>query len=233
MAASNLGEVEASRAYARESLRIARERHDKRQIEWALRTLSFNEPDLKERRRLLDECEQILQELGSEAGLGWVTYLRGFVSLEEGDPNAAIETLTASAALFRRLGRRWETVNAELEIGYALILAGRRAEALPRVIASLIDAVDGDAPSEITEGLVLVGAHVIDSDPATATRLLAKARAIAHEEGNELDPLLGARLFATTEQSARAQLGTRFDAEWEAGSKLTLDEAVALARDAE
>jgi len=230
LAASNMGEIEAGRAYARESLRIARERHDKREIEWALRVLSFNEPDLDERRRLLDECEQLLKELGNEPGLGWVTYLRGFVSLAEGDPNAAADVFAASAGLFRRLGRRWEAVNAELDIGYALILAGRGAEALPRVTASLLDAVDEDSPMEISKGLILIAALEMDRSAATATRLLAKARAIAEEEGNVLDPLSEARLFATAERSARANLGEQFEAEWDAGRRLTLEGAVGLAR---
>ena len=38
-------------------------------------------------------------------------------------------------------------------------------------------------------------------------------------------------LFETTERAARERLGQRFEAEWEAGSGLTLEEAVALALD--
>ena len=50
--------------------------------------LSFDEPDLDERRRLLDECERLLRELANEAGLGWVTYLRGMTFIEEQNPSA-------------------------------------------------------------------------------------------------------------------------------------------------
>ena len=55
LAASNLGEIQLAGRYASESLAPARERNDTRQIEWALRVLSFNEPDVEERRRLLHE----------------------------------------------------------------------------------------------------------------------------------------------------------------------------------
>ena len=147
LAAANLGEAEVARAYARESLALARERDDKRQIEWALRVLSFDEPDLDERRRLLHECERLLRELGDDAGLGWVTFLRGMTLLDEGRFDAARETLEQAAALFRELGRRWEATNAEITVGYTLVAADRHAEARPILEGALANAVDLDSPS--------------------------------------------------------------------------------------
>jgi len=232
LAASNLGYVEAGRGYANQALALAREQQDKRQIEWALRVLSFDEPDLVERRRLLDECERILEELGSEAGLGWVTYLRGLTFIEEHDPDRAREAFEGAAGLFRRLGRPWEAVNAELDIGYALISADRGAEALPLMKAALAEAVEIDSPIEVIKALIFLAAIVIDSDAAAAARLLAKARTIVEEEGSEPDPRSEGRLVEPTEQTARARLGERFQPEWEAGSRMTLVEAVAMAGEA-
>ena len=102
LAAANLGESEVAREYARESLEIARERNDKRQIEWALRVLSFDEPDLDERRRLLHECEALLRELGDDGGLGWVTFLLGVTLLDEGRFKEAREALNRAVAIFTR-----------------------------------------------------------------------------------------------------------------------------------
>src|SRR5206468_11730459 len=116
LAAANLGERDHAREYARESLALARERDDQRQIEWALRVLSFDEPDLDERRRLLQECERLLRELGNDAGLGWVTFLRGLTFVIEGRFDSARETLEQAAALFRDLGRQWEATNADIAI---------------------------------------------------------------------------------------------------------------------
>ena len=231
MSASNLGYAEAGRAYANQALTLARDQQDKRQIEWALRVLSFDEPDLVERRRLLDECERLLRELGSEAGLGWVMYLRGHTFIQEQDPDSARETFEGAAGLFRRLGRRWEAVNAELDIGYALISADRGVEALPVMKAALVEAVDLDSPTQVIKALILLAAIGVEADAASAARLLAKARSIADEEGFEPDPRSEGRLVEPTEQTARARLGERFDAEWEAGSQMPLEEAVALARD--
>ena len=146
LAAANLGEAEVARAYARESLALALERNDKRQIEWALRVLSFDEPDLEERRRLLHECERLLRELGDDAGLAWVTFLRGMTFVDEGSFDAARETLEQAAALFRELGRRWEATNAEITVGYTLLVAGQHAEARPLLEGALANAVDLGSP---------------------------------------------------------------------------------------
>lgn len=231
LAASNLDDSEASRAYANRALTLARDLGDKRQIEFALRVLSFDEPDLVERRRLLDECERLLRELGSEAGLGWVIYLRGLTFIQEQEPDRARETLEDAAGLFRRLGRRWEAVNAELDIGFALISADRGAEALPLMKVALVDAVDVDSPVEVIKALILLAAIQMELDVVAATRLLAKAQIISDEEGSDPDPRSEGRLAGTIEQTARARLGEQFQVEWEAGSRMALDEAVALARE--
>jgi predicted ATPase/class 3 adenylate cyclase len=233
LAAANLGEAEVARAYARESLALARERDDKRQIEWALRVLSFDEPDLDERRRLLQECERLLRELGNDAGLAWVTYLRGMTFVDEGRFNQARETLEQAAALFREIGRKWEETNVEIAAGYALVAADRHAEAQPLLRRALADAVDVASPGSIMDALVLLAAVRMEVDAAGATRLLAGVRTIADESGRELDPRFEGQLLETTERSARQRLGQRFDAEWKAGSALRLEEAVALALDDE
>ncbi len=233
LAAANLGEADVARAYARESLALARERDDKRQIEWALRVLSFDEPDLDERRRLLDECERLLRELGNDAGLGWVTYLRGMTFVDEGSVDLARATLEQAAALFRDLGRRWEATNAEIAVGYALVAANRHGVARPILEGALASAVEIDSPGSIMEALVLLAAVRMEADAAAATRLLAAIRTIEHETGHELDPRSEGRVLETNERRARERLGQRFEVEWEAGSGLTLEEAVALALDEE
>ena len=229
LAAANQGKREVARAHARESLVLARERDDKRQIEWALRVLSFDEPDLNERRRLLDECERLLRELDNDIGLAWVTLLRGMAFLDEGSFDEAREMLEQAAALFRALGRRWEATNAEITVGYALVAADRHAQARPILEGGLANAVEIASPGSIMEALVLLAAVRIDADAAGATRLLGAIRTIADETGRELDPRFEGRVLETIERGARECLGQRFEAEFETGSNLTLEEAVALA----
>jgi predicted ATPase/class 3 adenylate cyclase len=229
LAAANLGETEVARRHAHDSLALARERDDKRQIEWALRVLSFDEPDLAERRKLLDECERLSRELGNEAGLGWVAYLRGLTFMDEGRLDPARELLEQAAALFRKLGRRWEANNAEISVGYALLTGDRHAEARPLLEKALADAVALTSTASIVEALVLLAALRVDEDAAAATRLLAAVQAIADQHGHELDPRLEGRVFEATLRSAREHVGQQFDTEFAAGSTLTLEEAIDLA----
>jgi tetratricopeptide (TPR) repeat protein len=182
---------------------------------------------------LLRECERLLRELGNDAGLAWVTYLRGMTYVDEGSFDRARETLEQAAALFREVGRQWEEMNAEIAAGYVLVAADRHAEARPLLKRVLAEAVDIASPGSIMQALVLLAAVRMEADAASATRLLAGVRTIAEESGRELDPLVEGELLETTERSARQRLGQRFDAEWEAGSGLRLEETVALALDDE
>jgi hypothetical protein len=81
------------------------------------------------------------------------------------------------------------------------------------------------------EALVLLAAVRMEGDAAAATRLLAAVRTIADETGRELDPRFEGRVLEAKERRAREKLGQRVEAELEAGSRLTLEEAVALALD--
>jgi predicted ATPase/class 3 adenylate cyclase len=229
LAEANLGESQVAREYARKSLELARERNDKRQIEWALRVLSFDEPDLDERRRLLHECEDLLRELGNEGGLGWVTYLLGVTLFEEGRFDEARQTIDEAVSMFRGLGRRWEAANAESAIAYALIADGRQEAARPILEAGLRRAVDLQSSALAVEVLAALGCVRVQTDPGAATRLLSAAESIAEESGQRLATVYALSLVESAAAAAREQLGDRFDAEWEAGSGLTLDAAVALA----
>ena len=234
LAAANLGDAEVAREHARESLALATERDDKRQIEWALRVLSFDEPDLEERRRLLDECERLSRELGNDVGLSWVAYLRGLTFMDEGRPEPARRMLEEAAALFHKLGRRWEATNAEISVGYTLLAADQHAEARPLLERALADAVALASTASTIEVLVLLAAEQMAAgDAVAATRLLGAVKAVAGQHGHELDPRLEGQVFEATDRSARERLGPAFEAELAAGSALTLEEAIELALHAE
>jgi predicted ATPase/class 3 adenylate cyclase len=233
LAAANLGERDDAREYARESLVLARERNDKRQIEWALRVLSFDEPNLEERRRLLQECERLNRELGSDAGVGWVTYLLGLALVDEGRFEEARGKLEQAAAIFAELGRRWEATNAEIDVAYAWIADSEDEPARPILEAALRTAVHLESVALAVEALVGVASVRVQTDPVGAARLLSAAWTVGEEGGQPLDPRLHGNVSESVKRRARERLGEWFDREWEAGSGLTLEEAVALALDDE
>jgi predicted ATPase/class 3 adenylate cyclase len=229
LAAANLGESEVAREYARESLEIARERNDKRQIEWALRVLSFDEPDLDERRRLLHECEALLGELGDDGGLGWVTFLLGVTLLDEGRFKEAREALNRAVAIFRGLGRPWEAANAENAIAYVLIADGQHQAARPILEEALRRAVELQSVALAIEALAALGCVRAQTDPGAAAQLLSAAETIAEESGQRLETSYALPFVKRAAEAARQRLGDAFGVEWKAGSELTLNEAVALA----
>jgi predicted ATPase len=233
LAAANLGERGDAREYARESLVLARERGDKRQIEWALRVLSFDEPDLDERRRLLQECERLNRQLGNDVGLGWVTLLLGSALRDEGRFEEARDTSEQAAAIFTELGRRWEASNAGNEVAYALIADGDYELARPILEEALRTAVDLQSVSLAVGALVGVASVRLQTNAGAGARLLAAAGTLGEEGGNPLEPRLHGLVSEPAETRARERLGERFEQEWEAGSGLTLEEAVALALDDE
>jgi predicted ATPase/class 3 adenylate cyclase len=233
LAAANLGERDDAREYARESLVLARERDDKRQIEWALRVLSFDEPDLDERRRLLQECERLNRELGSDDGLGWVTFLLGDALFDEGRFEEARDMLEQAAAIFTELGERWAATNAEIGVAYALIADGEDEPARRILEEALRTAVDLQSLGLAVDALVAVSSVRVQTDPGAAARLLSAAWTIGEEGGQPLVPRLHGLASETAERLARERLGERFEREWEAGSDLTLEEAVELALDEE
>ena len=175
LAAANLGERDDAREYARESLVLARERDDQRQIEWALRVLSFDEPDLDERRRLLQECERLNRELGNDAGLGWVTCCSAGRS----------STRDASRRHARRSNRRPRSSRSldsagrrrtpRSIIAYALIADGEHEPARPILEEALRTAVDLQSLALAVDALVAVGSLRVQTDPGAAARLLAAA----------------------------------------------------------
>jgi predicted ATPase/class 3 adenylate cyclase len=229
LAAANLGESEVAREYARKSLEIARERNDKRQIEWALRVLSFDEPDLDERRHLLDQCEALLRELGDNAGLGWVTFLLGVTLLDERRLKEAHEALNRATAIFRELGGRWEAANAENAIAYVLIADGQYQAARPILEETLRRAVELQSVALAIEALAALGCVRVRTDPGAAVRLFSAAETIAEESGQRLDTSYALPFVDGAAEAARRRLGDAFGMEWKAGSELTLNEAVALA----
>src|SRR5207244_13565693 len=135
-----------------------------------------------------EECELLLSELGNDSGIAWVTYLRGTTFSDEGRFNLASETLERAAALFGELEQRWETTNAQLALGSALIAADRPGEARRTLENALASAVELAATGSIMAALVLAASLRMRADPAAGTRLLASVRAHADKSGHELDP---------------------------------------------
>ena len=230
LATNNLGETEPARELARTSLELARELGDKRQIEWALRVLSFAEPDLAKRRRQLEECRQLSIELGNDAGLAWVVYNLAIVAFDEGNLDEAEELVGRAGSIFRSLGRQWEAAIADLHLAHVLIVTKRpeQAETIAREV--LDTGRELDSVTLLTESFVVLGSLRVERDPVAATQLLRAALALADRAGRPLDAQYTAPFAEASLEAARTRLGDRFQRELETGASMSLEAAIELAR---
>jgi predicted ATPase/class 3 adenylate cyclase len=228
LAAAHVGERDASHAYAAESLALSRDLGDERRVEWALRALAWTEEDPAEARRLLEQCELLLREFGDEIGLAWVLKSLADVELNANEQERAKRLFEDSTAIFNRLGRRMEAANARSGLAEVLLVQGRKTEAEPILLGALADAAEVGAALVVATCLAGIANLRVDQDAGIAVRLLASSARTMREHGAALTPSVQ-RVADDTEGVAREKLGERFEEESEAGSALTLDEAVALA----
>jgi predicted ATPase/class 3 adenylate cyclase len=107
---------------------------------------------------------------------------------------------------------------------------GRFDDARDLLVQSLsIDRQLGNVPFVSLDLVRFAVIHTRDGRPQRAARLIARAVAMFHEIGLSLESWMTREVEAAT-AAARAQLdGAAFDAAWEEGAKMSLDDAVALA----
>jgi predicted ATPase/class 3 adenylate cyclase len=228
-----LGDVEQWRRCAEESLALGRSLGDKARIEWALRLLSFGAEDPSEKERLLRECEALARELGDEGRLAWIQHVRGAHIAQTGDYVRARELMEEALAINERLGYRFRTANCRTDLGLLAALGERYGTARELLRDSLRSAIvlgATDITADCFNGLAAV--EVSEGSAESATKLLAAATVIREAAGTAIEAQFLA-VLERTEASARERLGDRFEAEWEAGRALALEEAVALALEEE
>ena len=127
LAAANLGEGEDAREYARESLALARERDDQRQIEWALRVSASTNRISTSAGGCCRSASAYRDSATSRPRLGHLPSRMAL--MDEGRFKQARDPLEQAARIFAELGKRWEATNAEIEVGYALVMADRHRRA--------------------------------------------------------------------------------------------------------
>ena len=229
LAANNLGEIQLAREHARTSLELSRELDDKRQIEWALRVLSFAEPDLAKRRRRLEECRQLSIELGNDAGLAWVMYNLSTVALDEGKLAEAEDAIMQAGRLFRSLGQRWEAALVDTWLAFVLLEAKRPEQAEAIVRNTLEIGTELDSLTLLNETFVVLGSLCVEREPVAATQLLRAAIALGDRAGHPLDVKYTLPFAEAGLEKARTMLGDRFEVELETGAAMSLEAAVELA----
>jgi predicted ATPase/class 3 adenylate cyclase len=221
---------EARRQRAAEGLALARMADDTDRIQRALRTVARFQEDPTERRRLLLECEELARELDDPWSLGYVQMLLGQSAVEAGQYEEARVRLNEQLALFERIGDEREIARSLMDLGFLAVLEDRDEDSrrlFGQSVRGLLEFGATNWVSVCFEGLAAVA--LSEGDAEAATRLLAAAATIREESQDEYVEDYQRPILERTEAASRERLGPRFEAEWEAGKALTLEEAAALA----
>jgi non-specific serine/threonine protein kinase len=172
-------------------------------------------------RTIAEEAGDLIGEARSMAVLG-LTYAM------EGDTARAHELLEAALAMDVAAHDRWSQGQANLYLG---ILAESSTE--PQAASSYFrDAVECQRPygdsTLLPVALVGQASVLTRRDPATALQVVAAASAARARNGGEFAPFFKA-LAERTRAAAAARVGADADRLWRTGSRLTVDDAIALA----
>ena len=172
-------------------------------------------------RAIAQEADDLIGEARSTAALG-LTYAM------EGDAAGARDLLEAALAMALTAQDRWSQGQANLYLG---ILAESSAEPQP-ASSYFRDAVACQRPygdsTLLPVALIGQASILTRRDPATALQVVAAAWAVRARNGGEFAPFFKA--FAErTRANAAERVGVDADRLWRNGSRLTVDDAIALA----
>jgi predicted ATPase/DNA-binding CsgD family transcriptional regulator len=170
----------------------------------------------------------IQQETGDLIGEGRSTAALGFSYFMDGEQARARALIEGALAMDLAAQDRWSQGQANLYLG---ILAESSAE--PQAASSYFrEAVECQRPyadpTLLPVALIGQASVMTRRDPAPALQVVAAAWAVRARSGGEFAPFF--RAFAERTRAAAAEgVGSEAGRLWKAGSRLTVDDAIALA----
>ena len=233
MQASALGHYEQGIALYQRSLTLQRELGDQQKIAGLLNNIAIdvqNQGDLAEARRTFIESLTILQELGDQRDSPRVYANLGYLAIIEGSYELACQQLTVGLAIANETGDPAQCATLHHNLGIALQGLGEQASARQAYLEALAIYLDLGDQAGLTYLLEDIASHAaLEGDPERALRLCGAAAALRDELGIPLPQLDSTRLEQTI-APAREALGAQAASLTQAGRELSLEEAIALAR---
>jgi predicted ATPase/DNA-binding CsgD family transcriptional regulator len=227
------GDYERSRILLEQSLTLCRELD----LKWAISTVLQNlatalgvQGDHDNSERLLQEALGLVREVGDRRGIASALCGLGEIATAKGHYDEAHAYCDEGLALWRAIGDKTGTARALYDLGEiaALQRDHRRAHAL--LSNSLQIRYEVGNKRGIWKSLVALATVAReDSEPVRLVRLLAAADALSVSINSPRHPDEEAH-YNQWLSFARDKLEPeRFDVAWEEGTKLSLDDATALA----
>jgi predicted ATPase/DNA-binding SARP family transcriptional activator len=227
-------DLKSAKAYVTESLALSGDLEDKGRIARSLTyqgLLAAAKRKSELARARLAEAADLARQVGDTWTLAASISNQGDLALNQGEYARARELTEESLALQRELGDTRGIAISLNNIAYAALYQGRHRDAVDPLQESLQLAVelgDRDGIAYRLEALAVVAAAADDTE--RAARLLASADALFEVIGADLEPAEH-DMHERTLSDVRARLGDEaFASAWAAGQAMSLQEAVAYAR---
>jgi predicted ATPase len=225
----------AMRAWAEEALGIHRRLGDQRGTAESLFLLGVatgEGGDWGNARPLFDESLQLYRELGDKPRVGWGNRALAWAHAEFGDLERARALYEDNLREARAAGNRLLESAGLGSLSWLAVKEGRVNDSLPLLREELRLKRDLGDPIETAIGLCHAARTIAElGNVKTAARLISCYEALSEEIGGSYPWV--ARVNEETLPIIRAELDTAdFAIAWRQGSRLTADEALALALDA-
>jgi tetratricopeptide (TPR) repeat protein len=218
---------------AEEALAISNQLEDKQNTVWALEILgraARAQGQYAKARGFLEQSLSIQEEFGNEAGTARLLTWLAEASRDEGNLSEARTLFGEAIVRFRDVSDRNSQSYVLNELGFIALQQHNAREAAPLFVESLITNVRVMDRRGIARCLYgLARAAFAEGQMGRATRLFAAQDRIRASIMFPLSPAWR-EMFDRELAVAHAQLGDgAFNATWNAGLALTLDQAIALA----
>ncbi|MCA9858065.1 MAG: tetratricopeptide repeat protein [Thermomicrobiales bacterium] len=218
-----------------EALDLLRDSGNDGQMATVLRSLAnvaLERHEFARADELLMESRAMARTAGNDWEVAASANLLGLSRTMQGSPDWAIERHQEAVEIWRELGDKGHVFDALAGLGWAELLADRIAESAQTYRDALDLTIETGDVLQI-EWCLRAAAAVAASRGAgleRATRLFSASEAIREETEIDLRIGIGEIIDRLTE-SVRAELGPmRFARGWQAGQRLTRDQAIAEAR---
>jgi predicted ATPase/DNA-binding SARP family transcriptional activator len=232
--AGEQGDFDASRRFLELSLQFSRESGDDERIAAAvtnLGNLALYRGDHKEARRLYEEAIDVAERVGYSRAAATSRENLGLVELALGEVANALRIFEETIAEARESGATHDLSTRLRTLARVLLEQGETDRPRELLAESLQLARRLKEPRGLADSLEAIAAlATATGDPKQAAALFGAAESLRDSIGG-LRPPDQQPWFERAVEASRARLGeSEFEAEWERGRRLPLEEALALAQ---
>ncbi len=234
-AATEAGDYATAPGFLEEALTIWRDLEDKHGTARALINLGWaalRSGDYQLADERLEEALILSRELGDTRGIGFALSGLGEVALRQGDYARATRLVEESLELRRQIGNKWGVGVSLGTLGWVAMREGDWNRAVARLGESLeVRREIGDKSGSAWCLERLAEVAMAEGQAEKAVRIFGAASTLRTSIGSVIDAVDQPE-YKRTLAALRAELGeAHFTAAWTEGGKLTLEQAVAYARD--